>query len=245
MQALVRVASAIVVVGAIVGLSGCSGDNGVARPLSATLRAVQIGDYYEYTIRGSASHPEVEPEDAPRVSGTLRVSVSDGGFTPNNDPILRFEYITTLQLGEELLENRFALHYVQGRNPRDLFLIAYENEQGNIAPFSPFIAVPGQWGVGYSRSYTDPFVYSFTIVGQDVVQTPRGKFTAWRCTVRSQVRPNDPLENAIRTVWYAPEIGMPVAVQLQTALEVGERTWTVSLNQQLSFTTVPIPETNL
>lgn len=245
MQVLVRFACAVAVVIAALGLSGCSGDNGVARPLSTTLRAVQIGDYYEYTIRGSASRPDVEPEDAPPISGTVRVSVSDGGFTPNNDPILRIEYITTLRLGDELQESRFALHCVQGRNPRDLFLIAYEDEQGNITSFAPIIAVPGLWRIGYSRSYTDPFVYSFTVIGQDVVQTPRGKFTAWRCTVRSQVRPDDPIENAIRTVWYAPEIGMPVAVQLHTTLDAGGETWTISLRQQLSFTTVPIPETNL
>lgn len=242
---LTRSACAVGVLGAVVVLSGCSRDNGVARPLSATLRAVQVGDYYEYTIRGRATRPDVEPEDEPPVSGTVRVSVSDGGFTSGNESILRFEYITTLRIGTELLESRFALHYLQGRNPRDLLLIAYEDEQGTITPVASIIAVPGLWSVGYSRSYTDPFVYSFTIIGQDVVRTPRAKFTAWRCSVRSQVRPNDPLENAIRTVWYAPEIGMPVAVQLTTTVDVGEQTWTVSLQQQLSFTTVPIPETNL
>ncbi|MCX7993104.1 MAG: DUF3108 domain-containing protein [Fimbriimonadales bacterium] len=245
MRGILRISSALVTLSILVGLSGCSGDDGVARPVSATLRAIQVGDYYEYTLRGTASRPGVDPEDAPPVSGSVRVSVSDGGFTPNDDPILRFEYITTLRLGDAIRESRFALHYVQGRNPRDLYLIAYEDEDGAVAPFTPFIAVPGQWNTGYSRSNTDPFVYSFTVTGRDVVQTPLGKFTAWRCTVRSQVRPNDPLENAIRTVWYAPELGMPVMVQLVTTVSDGESAWTVSLTQQLSFTTVPIPETNL
>jgi len=234
------------ILGVMLVLSGCSGgDNGVARPISATLRAIQVGDYYEYTIRGVASKPGLDPEDAPPVSGSVRVSVSDGGFTPNNDPILRFEYLTILRLGDEVRESRFALHYIQGRNPRDLFMIAYEDENGTITPFTPFIAVPGQWSVGYSRSNSDPFVYSFSVIGQDVVQTPRGKFTAWRCAVRSQVRPDDPIENAIRTVWYAPDVGMPVQIQLTTTLPSEEGNWTVSLTQQLSFTTVPIPETNL
>lgn len=227
-------------------LSGCSRKDGAAFPLSATLRAVQIGDYYEYAIRGSAIQPGMDPEEALPVSGTARVSVSDGGFTPDNDPILRFEYITTLRMGDQLIETRFALHYVQSRNPRDLVLIAYENEAGTVQPVDPPItAVPGQWNIGYSRAYQAPFVYSFTIIGHDVVKTPRGKFTVWRCLVRSQVRPNDPIENAVRTVWYAPQIGMPVASQLTTTIKINDSTWTVSLQQQLSFTTVPIPETNL
>ncbi|GIV06350.1 MAG: hypothetical protein KatS3mg016_1925 [Fimbriimonadales bacterium] len=234
------------VLGTVVVLSGCSSDNGVARPLSTTLRAVQVGDYYEYTIRGSATHPDVEPEDAPPVSGTVRVSVSNSELRILNEPILRFEYITTLRIGTELRESRFALHYLQGRNPRDLLLIAYEDTQGQIQPITPqIIAVPGLWSAGYSRSYSEPFVYSFIITGQDVVNTPLGKFTTWRCYVRSQVPMDDPIENAVRTVWYAPEIGMPVAVQLTTTIVVGQQTWTVSLHQQLSFTTVPIPDTNL
>lgn len=226
--------------------TGCSRKEGAAYPLSATLRAVQVGDYYEYVIRGTAIQPGMDPEEAVAVAGTTRVSVSDGGFTASNDPILRFEYTTTLELRDQLVETRFALHYVQTRNPRDLLLIAYEDESGDVTPITPpMYAVPGQWNVGYSRSYTNPFVYSFTVIGHDVVKTPRGRFTAWRCIVRSQVRPNDPLENAVRTVWYAPQTGMPVASQLSTTLRIGEETWTVSLQQQLSFTTVPIPETNL
>lgn len=245
MRGILRVGSALATLSVVMALSSCSGDNGVARPLSSTLRAIQVGDYYEYTIRGAASRPGVDPEDAPPVSGSVRVSVSDGGFTDDNDPILRFEYITTLRLGDTIRETRFALHYVQGRNPRDLYLVAYENEDGEIAAFTPFIAVPGQWNTGYSRSNTDPFVYSFTVTGQDIVQTPLGKFTAWRCTVRSQVRPDDPLENAVRTVWYAPQLGMPAVIQLTTTVSDGQNAWTVSLTQQMSFTTVPIPETNL
>ncbi|MCS7209929.1 MAG: hypothetical protein NZ874_10210 [Fimbriimonadales bacterium] len=245
MRSYVRVIGGLTTLSVVLSLVGCSKSESPVRPISATTRAVQVGDYYEYTIRGTAIKPGMDIEDALSVTGVVRVSVSDGGFTPNDDPILRFEYLTTLRMGEQLLESRFALHYVQGRNPRDLFLIAYEDESGALTSFAPIVAVPGLWNVGYSRSYTEPFVYSFAVVGQDVVRTPQGRFAAWRCLVRSQVRANDPLENAVRTVWYAPQLGMPVVAQLTTTLSVGEDNWTVSITQQLSFTTVPIPETNL
>ncbi len=245
MSTITRIVSIGALIISVNILSGCSGSNG-SRPISTTLRAFQVGDYYEYTIRGTATRPEVEPEDAPQVSGTVRVSVSDADFDSSGNPILRFEYITQIRLGEQVEEKRHALLYVQRRDQRDLILTAYEDEQGQPQLLIPdIVALPGYWNLGYVRTYTTPFVYSFAVVGQDWVQTPRGRFRAWRCSSRAGVPPNEPLENALRTVWYAPEIGMPVAAQFQTTLDFGDATWTIFVDQRLSFTTVPIPETNL
>lgn len=230
--------------GSMIALSGCSGnDNAGARPISNTLRLLQPGDYYEYTIRGRASRPDVEPEDEPYVSGQVRVRISNA--LVSGEPTLRIEYLTTLRLGDIPYESRYALHCVQERNPRDLRLVAYEDETGEITPISPFTLVPGLWSVGYSQSYDGDFVYSLTTIGQDVVRTPLGKFTAWRCIVRSELRPEDPFANAIRTIWYAPQVGVPVVEQFQTTFPTEEGVWNLSITQQLTFTTVPIPDTNL
>lgn len=243
---LYRVIGGTLAVALTLSMAGCRREEQPARPLSSTLRAIQVGDYYEYTLRGTATKPNLDPEDAVNVSGTTRVSVSEAGFTDAGDRILRIEYLTTLRFEERLLEYRYALRYIQTRNPRDLVLIAYEDETGDVSPITPpIVALPGQWYAGYSRAYNVPFVYSFIIIRSEPIQVPLGKFTAWRCQVRSQLREDDPIESATRTVWYAPELGVPVAVQLHTSIRVGSDEWILSLQQLLRFTTVPIPETSL
>jgi hypothetical protein len=67
MKTLMRWGKPIRLLGAIgglaVALSACKSDSELL-PTTNTLRAIQVGDFYEYTLRGSALAPEMEPEDA-------------------------------------------------------------------------------------------------------------------------------------------------------------------------------------
>ena len=259
MKTLMRWGKPIRLLGAIGGLaialSACKSDSELL-PTTNTLRAIQVGDFYRYTLHGSALAPEMEPEDALPVSGTLQVSVSEGVVVIENAPVrtLRFNYQLTLRLGDaNVFQDRYALHYVQRRNPRDLILVAHENALGRIEVVDEdveLIAVPGAWFVGYSQSYNTqigarPLVFNFTVIGREVVQVPRGKFNAWKVTLSNTLRPNDPIVSAPQTIWYVPNLGMPILYTLNTPIEVDGKTYAMQLRILLTGTTVPVPESNL
>jgi hypothetical protein len=251
----IRIGAFLAVGGVTLWLSACKSERALL-PTTDTLRAIQVGDFYEYTLRGSALAPEMEPEDALPVSGTLQVSVSEGVVVIENAPVrtLRFNYQLTLRLGDaNVFQDRYALHYVQRRNPRDLILVAHEDAQGGIEVVDEdveLIAVPGAWFVGYSQSYNTqigarPLVFNCTVIGREVVQVPRGKFNAWKVTLSNTLRPNDPIVSAPQTIWYVPNLGMPILYTLNTPIEVDGKTYAMQLRILLTGTTVPVPESNL
>jgi hypothetical protein len=104
--------------------------------------------------------------------------------------------------------------------------------------------------VGYSQSYNTqigarPLVFNCTVIGREVVQVPRGKFNAWKVTLSNTLRPNDPIVSAPQTIWYVPNLGMPILYTLNTPIEVDGKTYAMQLRILLTGTTVPVPESNL
>lgn len=104
----------------------------------------------------------------------------------------------------------------------------------------PQIDTPGVWSNGLNQSSHLDFDNgesrdeSTTVQGSEVVDTALGRLTVWRCT--QEETDSDGTRN-ITTLWFAPQLGMPVRTSGTTTKPDGR---VMTLSTEITRTTVPL-----
>jgi len=217
------------------------GSNGAARPLATRLRFFQQGDSWDYRVSGTATTPGGQTGSI--TDGTMKsmitgLSIADfNNLTQTNDIHLTFSMNgKTLPFAhsqaEALSQNLAGDTYLMSDNggPQDSTRHVRQ----------PQVDTPGSWAVGTVQSVHVDFDdgesrdETTTVQGSEMADTVLGKLTVWRCV---QEQTDSDGTRSTTTLWFAPQLGMPVRTSGTTTLPSGR---VMTLNTDLTKTTVPL-----
>ena len=213
------------------------------RPLATNLRFFERGDSWDYRVSGSvtlADGRSVAIQD-----GSLHSEITDfyaGGdfkklteedrvnMTASTDGrALPFSHTARQTLSQDWLK---ATTFLMSDN---------SGPQGRVrAVRQPQVDTPGSWAVGTIQSVHVDFDdgesrdETTTVQGSEVADTAAGKLTVWRC---AQEQTDSDGTRSTTTLWFAPQLGMPVRTSGTTTLPSG---MVMTLNTDLVKTTVPL-----
>jgi len=219
------------------------GSNGAARPLATSLRSFQQGDSWDYRVSGTASlpngrsvaiqdgsvHSEMTALDAGgdfkklTEEDTVNMTDDDGGRT------LPFSHTIRETLSQDW--------------GRETTFLMSDNDgpQGAVRTVrQPRVDTPGTWSDGTTQSVHVDFDdgehrdETTTVQGSEVVDTLLGKFTVWRCV---QEQTDSDGSHSTTTLWFAPQLGMPVRTTETNTLPDG---MVMMLTTDLTRTSVPL-----
>lgn len=209
------------------------------RPLATSLRQFQQGDSWEYRVSGTASLPSGKM--ATITDGTLKeaitgLKIADFDYlTETNDINLTFsDGSRTLPFSHSQLEilsqNLVGNTYLMSDNggPQD----------GTRHVRQPQIDTPGVWSNGLNQfshlDFDDGESRDETtaVQGSEVVNTVVGSLTVWRCT---QDETDSDGTKTATTLWFAPQLGMPVRTTGTTTMPDG---MVMTLTTELTKTSV-------
>ena len=213
------------------------------RPLATSLRSFERGDSWDYHISGTVTladgrsvavqdgslHSEITNSDAGgdfkklTEEDTVNMTASADGRT------LPFSHTARQTLSQDWLKATTFLMSDNG-GPQDSIRHVRQ----------PQVDTPGSWAVGTTQSVHLDFDdgeskdETTTVQGSEVADTVLGKFSVWRCT---QEEADSDGTRSTTTLWFAPQVGMPVRASGTTTLPSG---MVMTLNTDLVKTTVPL-----
>ncbi len=186
------------------------------RPLATALRLFQRGDSWDYRVSGTATL--ADGKSVAIQNGSLHSEITD--FVANGDAkklieddavsmtasadgrTLPFSHTTQQTLSQDWLQ---ATTYLLSDN---------NGSQGAVRTVrQPQVDTPGTWLDGLSQSSHldfdngDSKNETTTVQGSEVVDTALGKISVWRC-VQDETESDG--THSTMTLWFAPQIGMPV-----------------------------------
>ena len=210
-------------------------------PLATSLRQFQRGDSWEYRVSGAASL--TGGRTGTITDGTLKVAITGleiadfDNLIETNDIDLTFSDGTrTLpfshSLRESLSQNLMGSTYLMSDNggPQDSTRHVRQ----------PQVDTPGSWAVGTIQSVHLDFDdgesrdETLTVQGSEVADTVLGRLTVWRCT---QDEADSDGTKTATTLWFAPQLGMPVRTSGTTTNPDG---MVLTLTTELAKTSVPL-----
>lgn len=211
------------------------------RPLANSLRHFQQGDSWEYRVTGTASLPSGQRGTI--TSGTLHSAITDLKSSQFDDITEVNDINLTFSMGGKALP--FS-HREQERLSQDLIGTTYlmsdnDGPQGAVRTVrQPQDDTPGAWSDGLIQASHLDFDdgehrdETTTVQGSEVVETALGRLTVWRCV---QDQTDSDGTHSITTLWFAPQLGMPVRTAGTTTLPDG---MVMTLDTDLTKTTVPL-----
>jgi len=213
------------------------------RPLATSLRFFQQGDSWDYRVSGSVTL--TDGRNIAIQDGSLHSEITDfyaGGdfkklteedtvnMTASTDGrTLPFSHTARQTLSQDWLK---ATTFLMSDNG---------GPQGTVRTVrQPQVDTPGSWAVGTVQSVHVDFDdgesrdETTTVQGSEMADTVLGKLTVWRCV---QEQTDSDGTRSTTTLWFAPQLGMPVRTSGTTTLPSGR---VMTLNTDLTKTTVPL-----
>ncbi len=211
------------------------------RPLAGSLRHFQQGDSWEYHVGGTVSLPNGRAGTI--TNGTLKMAITGlniGDFnnlTQTTDINLTFSDGTrTLPFShsqqEALSQNLIGSTYLMSDNDGPQDSLRHVRQ--------PQIDTPGVWSNNLKQSSHLDFDNgesrdeTTTVTGSEIVDTALGRLTVWRCT---QDEADSDGTKTTTTLWFAPQLGMPVKTSGTTTNPDG---MVMTLTTEITKTSVPL-----
>lgn len=219
------------------------GSNGAARPLATRLRSFQQGDSWDYRVSGNVTladgrnvaiqdgslHSEITALDA---GGDFKKLTEEDrvNMTASNDGrTLPFSHTVRQTLSQDWGKATTFLMSDNG-GPQDRTRTVRQ----------PQVETPGTLSDGLSQVSHLDFDdgehrdETTTVRGSEVVDTALGKMTVWRCV---QEQTDSDGSHGTTTLWFAPQLGMPVRTSETNTLADG---MVMTVTTDLLKTTVPL-----
>ena len=195
----------------VVLMTGCGGGDSTPVALLGTkTRVFQPGDRWVYRVTGQGVNQNAQPFTA---SGSITMSISRQPF--NGTTALAWESLAAITTSDGQNLNSDSINYVsQDATTGDILKLGDNN--GGLAnairvATNPQKILFGSWANGLSLAPTLQYDNGetaaegpLTVVGSETIDTPLGKFTAWKVTFG---------DNATTEDW-APQLGAPVKITL-------------------------------
>ena len=195
--------ASLLIIGAVFG---CGGGNHEAQPLATRMTTLRHGDEWYYRVDGWVL---MQGKHQP-VSGQLKVWV-DALPLPIYDgmqAVIQYDYVFN---GAEFAPS--ARQYVQQDAITGEVRLIGDAGGGAVYPLREVkgqaVLWPGVWSLGNCPCHAeftngDVLDASLQIVGSEVITTPAGSFTTWRCATTIQDSRNGA---AVEEEWWAPQLG--------------------------------------
>lgn len=194
-------------------LAGCGGGGGGTSsiPLDGTVRQMQAGDQWEYTITGTAS----DGIETVAVTGTAeevwsaQTVQTPGGATAHvqlSNMTLTIEgRSATFWSREYMSQDANGTLWEYGREDSDsggvYWIVSPTSGKACVVP-SP-LALGSSWGDSITYSNFESEDSAFAVVKTETVRVPAGSFDTFKITGNGRVSGIP----ATITVWFAPQIG--------------------------------------
>jgi hypothetical protein len=224
---MIRTLSFIAAAVAVAGLAGCGGgggndDGGAAAPLATTTRTLQTGDSWQYTVNGSldtaaGNHILLKTGGMTRSVGAPTGSATAATISQTTQ--LNFPGVSEITGSNLITYSQDATGIFQRADTMEA-----DGNQENADGSGSQIIIPALWsdstGISSDDSYSVNFLnddgttttkttnqehFALTVVGQDTLKTPAGKFACWRCTIAAHYVNNG--LTITGTAWWAPQLG--------------------------------------
>lgn len=212
--------------------AGCGGGGGLTPPaLSDTVRQMQAGDRWIYSVTGTAT----EGSDSIAVVGTLTKTVTGETVGISGDETARIVtwsgtvsgvgYTNTVDTKEYLFQDADGSIWTYGgEDSGDVYWIVPEGTGRNQYVWSP-LAVNHEWGSHEETSEGGSFDRSLTVTEITSITVPNGLYDVYKVegTGMFAGSPSD------EELWWAPQIGAPVQQRIIAVDSVSGRTLDLTL----------------
>ena len=194
------------------------------------LRKLRLGDAWAYSVAGSLTFPD--GQSLP-LTGEIEVSIVLERLSGQSDQkTIRFsQMLEVLQPAgskRALPAPTWMFSFIQDADTADVSIAADNMGPGGAARIAraPQVFYPGRWTreTAYANQLdfdNGDFVRnSLKVVGQEWVETARGKYLAWKSVIVSESTTMGRIEGAD---WWAPELGAPARFSTDAGTPDGSR----------------------
>lgn len=197
---------------------------------AVALRKLRLGDNWTYSVAGSLTSPD---GGALPLAGEIGVSIVPDEPPGGGDQMtIRFsQNLEVLQPDgsrKALPAPTWMFAFVQDPDTADVAIAADNMGPGGArrTAKTPQVFYPGRWSphTAYdNRLDFDDGAYvknTLVVVGQEWVETARGKFLAWKSSITSESVEMGRIEGVD---WWTPELGAPVRFSTDAGMPDGSR----------------------
>jgi len=194
------------------------------------LRKLRLGDAWAYSVAGSLTSPD--GRSLP-LTGEIEVSIVPESLSgQSGQKTIRFsQTLEVLQPDgskRALPAPTWMFSFIQDADTADVSIAADNMAPGGATRIArtPQIFYPGRWTgeTAYANQLdfdNGDFVRnSLKVVGQEWVETARGKYLAWKSEIMSESTTMGRIEGAD---WWAPELGAPARFSTDAGTPDGSR----------------------
>jgi len=194
------------------------------------LRRLRLGDAWAYSVAGSLTAPD--GQSLP-LTGAIEVSIVPESLSgQSGQKTIRFsQTLEVLQPDgskRTLPAPTWMFSFIQDADTADVSIAADNMTPGGAPRIArmPQIFYPGRWTgeTAYANQLdfdNGDFVRnSLKVVGQEWVETARGKYLAWKSEIMSESTAMGRIEGAD---WWTPELGAPVRFSTDAGTPDGSR----------------------
>ncbi len=197
---------------------------------AVALRKLRLGDSWSYSVAGSLASPDggtlaltgeievsIVPDELPGRAVQMAIQFSQN-----------FEVLQPDGLRKALPAPTWMFSIVQGADSADVAIAADNMGPGGArrTAKAPQVFYPGRWSrnTAYGNQLDfdngDYVKNTLAVVGEEWVETARGKFLAWKSNVTSESVAMGRIDGVD---WWTPELGAPVRFSTDAGMPDGSR----------------------
>jgi hypothetical protein len=192
------------------------------------LRWLALGDTWTYEVAGRLTPKDRPPDE---VAGSIAVSICPDTMSDVAGALMLL-FVQSFQVvhgdgsRDDLPAPPWQFCFVQNAVTKAVAIVADNMGRGGQPRIAamPEIFYPGAWSL--STGYDNTLVFpggalvrnSLRVVGQEWIQTPRGRYSCWKARIASESAEMGQTEGFD---WWTPELGAPACFDTTSVLPDG------------------------